>query len=358
MLVTPDKNLILEKIFLANIKDLNEPRTKRFRVENYELKDSIDSLLNEQLIKEKEQGYRLTLNGFAVLKSESDAFLLIKSQCQAIFTVLKAHYIRLYDEPITIDSIAKQVSTEKNKLLTAIYFVSETSDLTNGRSNDFSADDAMLCPYEKVLDHENFESALDKHRGWIKERLKSKNNFDDQLSFRHHELSQESSFLGESLNTEYVAALTSKKVFVDSKRITALEELNHQFLDYDLSKVIQICHEMNNTYTCESYYALASLQRMLIDHIPPLFSFKSFAEVASQYGSKSFKKHMTHLDKSLRNISDSYLHQHIRKIESIPTEVSVNFSNAIDELLGEITRYVKSNKNHKIEINTNRGISF
>ncbi len=117
--------------------------------------------------------------------------------------------------------------------------------------------------------------------------------------------------------------------------------MNPELADYDLTKVIQICHEMNSTYSSRSYYALASLQRMLIDHIPPIFGFRNFAEVASQYGTRSFKKHMFQLDKSLRNISDSYLHQPIRKSESLPNTVTVDFSSAIDELLSEIIRVLK-----------------
>lgn len=341
LIVRPEDNSILEKVFLSNFKNLAEPQVKKFRVENFEHRESLDRLISEQLIKEKDRGYRLTLNGFAALSSDVDSFNLVKSQCQAIFTILKHHYKTFYGEPITIDSITEQVSIEREKLLSALYFVSETSDIVNGRSTDLSAVDAHLCPYENILAHETFEQALDKYRSWIKERLEGKQRFNDEVYFRQCGLEQNTNFLGEALDMEYAVITKRKKVFVDRKRIEELRQLNLELNKYDLSKVIQICHEMNNTYSNESYYALASLQRMLIDHIPPLFGFKSFSEVSSQYGSKSFKKHMVHLDKSLRNISDSFLHQHIRKLESLPTEVTINFSSAIDELIAEISQLNK-----------------
>lgn len=338
LLLNPEENLILENIFLANFKNINEPQVRKFRAENFEHKESIERLVCEQLIKEKDRGYRLTLNGFAALSSEIEPFKLVKLQCQEIFTILKHHYKAFYGDPITIGEISEQISVDKEKLLSALYYVSETSDLVNGRSTNLCADDAHLYPYENILEHESFEQALDKYRGWIKERLEGKQKFNGDISFGQYELIQERTFLGEDLDIEYLAASKNKKIFVDRKRIEELKELNLEPLKYDLSKTIQICHEMNNTYSSESYYALAALQRMLIDHVPPLFGFKSFSEVTSQCGSKSFQKHMVHLDKSLRNISDSFLHQQVRKSESLPNEVTINFSSAIDELLAEISR--------------------
>ena len=341
LIVSPEENSILEKVFLANFQNLNEPQVKKFRVENFVFKDSVDRLVSEQLIKEKDRGYRLTLNGFSALSSKADSFKLVKSQCQAIFTILKHHYKTFYGEPITIDSIAVQVSIDKEKLLSALYYVSETSDLVNGRSTDLSSDDAHLCPYENILEHESFEQALDKYRGWIKERLENKQKFNSEISFRQYELAQESTFLGESLDIGHAPAQKNIKTFVHKDRIKSLENLNLEHPDYDLSKVIQICYEMNVCYTNSCFFALASLQRMLIDHIPPIFNFQRFSEVANQHGSKSFKKHMNHLGNSLRNLSDSYLHQHIRKSETLPNEISIGFASAIDDLLSEIVRLLR-----------------
>lgn len=341
MIVNTEENLILESIFLTNFENIKEPNVKRFRVQNYPLKGVIDKLLSEQLIKEKEQGYRLTLNGFAVLNSSSDSFNIVKSQCEAIFKVLKAHYLKFYGEPITVDSIAQQILVDKNKISSAVYYTSETSDLTCGRSTNLLKVDASLTPYEKVLDHENFESVLDVHRNWIRERLEHKQEFNGEVSLKQYELSQERTFLEEEWDIEGAPTQKNIKSFVHKDRIESLENLNLEHPDYDLSKVIQICYEMNVCYTNRCFFALASLQRMLIDHIPPIFNFQRFSEVANQHGSKSFKKHMSHLGNSLRNLSDSYLHQHIRKSETLPNEISIVFASAIDDLLSEVVRFLK-----------------
>ena len=63
------------------------------------------------------------------------------------------------------------------------------------------------------------------------------------------------------------------------------------------------------------------------------------AEV-SNYGAAgtSFKKSMEHLQKTLRNIADSHLHQNIRRKKSLPTETQVDFRIALDQLLSKVIR--------------------
>jgi hypothetical protein len=105
--------------------------------------------------------------------------------------------------------------------------------------------------------------------------------------------------------------------------------------------MIRYCEELNICYRDEAYLAVVMLTRALIDHIPPLFGVANFQNVYGQNGSRSFKEHMTHLDKSLRKIADSYLHSHIRKTETLPNNTQVNFSQDIDVLIAEVCRRLK-----------------
>jgi hypothetical protein len=89
--------------------------------------------------------------------------------------------------------------------------------------------------------------------------------------------------------------------------------------------------------------AVAALARALLDHVPPVFGYRDFNEVANNYGDagRSFKAQMEHLEKSSRNISDDLLHSPILFKETLPTQTQVNFSNDVDKLLGEIVRLLK-----------------
>jgi hypothetical protein len=126
--------------------------------------------------------------------------------------------------------------------------------------------------------------------------------------------------------------------FINQGRIDELKQINSN--DFDLSRLVRICEELNTNYINKSYISVILLTRTIIDHVPPIFGQKTFGEVYGNYGTRSFKEHMSHLDKSMRKIADSYLHTHIRKRETIPTINQVNFSQDIDVLLAEICRHL------------------
>ncbi len=99
---------------------------------------------------------------------------------------------------------------------------------------------------------------------------------------------------------------------------------------------INLCHQNR------CYLAIAALTRAVLDHIPPVFGWTSFAEVVNNYGGgRSFKHSMTHLDASARKIGDQHLHTRVRSSEVLPTIVQVDFSNDLDVLLSEIARILK-----------------
>jgi hypothetical protein len=122
--------------------------------------------------------------------------------------------------------------------------------------------------------------------------------------------------------------------FIDLERLSELEGIESKV--FDLSRLIRLCQEINHANTNGCYISLIMLTRSLIDHVPPIFGQDNFANVYGQYGTKSFKDQMKHLDLSMRKIADSYLHTQIRKKEVLPNAIQVNFSQAIDVLLAEI----------------------
>jgi hypothetical protein len=134
------------------------------------------------------------------------------------------------------------------------------------------------------------------------------------------------------------SVVVAKPEFIAKQRIGQLREAKHLSLDF--SRLVRLCEELNLAHAAGAHSAVAALQRMIIDHVPPVFGMKSFAEVASNYGAggKSFKEQMDHLEKSMRKVADRHLHSAMRQHEDLPTEQQVNFSSAIDSLLGEVVR--------------------
>src|ERR1043165_4473 len=127
---------------------------------------------------------------------------------------------------------------------------------------------------------------------------------------------------------------------VDDERIDQLQALPRTSFDY--TRLIRICQDLNIAYRQGAYHAVAALTRALLDHVPPIFEARTFAEVANNYaGGKSFKEAMDHLQNSARKIGDAVLHTQIRGSEVLPVATQVNFSNSLDFLLSEIVRIAK-----------------
>jgi hypothetical protein len=132
-------------------------------------------------------------------------------------------------------------------------------------------------------------------------------------------------------------------LLVDKIRIAELRSIDSK--EFDFTKLIKLCEEINDNFTRKNYLAVGMIGRTILNHIPPVFNKKSFDEVANNYGgpadNKSFKGNMANLNHSLKHIADSFLHLQIRKKEALPTEAQINFRQDLDVLLGEIARLSK-----------------
>jgi hypothetical protein len=130
----------------------------------------------------------------------------------------------------------------------------------------------------------------------------------------------------------------NESVLVAESRLVELRLIESP--EYDFQKLIRMTEEMNLAYAAQCYYASAMLVRALLDHVPPIFGFKTFSEVANNYagGGRSFKESMQHLEGASRKIADGHLHGVIRKKENLPTAHQVNCAQLLDVLLSEIIR--------------------
>jgi hypothetical protein len=129
--------------------------------------------------------------------------------------------------------------------------------------------------------------------------------------------------------------------YIEQSRIDELASIKSK--NFDLSKLIALCNELNQCSTIRSSIAVASLQRTIINHVPPIFGFENFGQVVAQYNTgKSVKKNFEHLLNSMKPISDHHLHSPVTKSDSLPNMTQVDFSNDLDVLLAEICKILKS----------------
>lgn len=135
----------------------------------------------------------------------------------------------------------------------------------------------------------------------------------------------------------YLKLSTPTGNYINSNRLNDLKNIKSD--QYDLSKIIEICEELNKCMKQDCFLAIGALVRVLIDHVPPVFGVSNFKEVCSTYaGNRSFKEAMNNLDKTSRKISDNIIHSQIRRREVLPNNTQVDFSNDVDLLLSEVIR--------------------
>lgn len=126
-----------------------------------------------------------------------------------------------------------------------------------------------------------------------------------------------------------------RTAYIDKNTFLRLNKIECD--DFDLSRLIGFCNELDDNYSLENYHSCAMLLRAILDHIPPVFGKTSFADVCAQYGGKSFKDIMRPLNETAKKIGDDYLHTQISKKVLAVTKTQVSFQANLDMLLNEVT---------------------
>ena len=75
--------------------------------------------------------------------------------------------------------------------------------------------------------------------------------------------------------------------FIANERVSELSKIISQ--NYDLSKLVELCKELNYAYAGGCYLSVAMLIRAILDHVPPIFEKRSFSEIANNYGSLGYR---------------------------------------------------------------------
>jgi len=208
----------------------------------------------------------------------------------------------------------------QNFKLTPIVFITpEEIDLINEKSKDLKYFSLIQMPFSEKEIIQNVELTFyhyqaEKFKDKIEERISKASDIDAKHIIENN-----------------------KGNYVSLSRIEEMKIL--KVPNFDLTKLVKLCEELNFADLNECYFSIGMLVRSIIDHIPPLFEKKTFSELVNNYkGDKSFKGLMQHLDKSQRSIADRYLHSQISKKEVSPNFHQIDFKAALDVLLSEIIK--------------------
>lgn len=195
-----------------------------------------------------------------------------------------------------------------------------------------------IFTYEQKVDFDEFREQC-KQKGHWKHSMNDSYFTAEGLNLMGNEITDKmigNAEYGESKGTNQTE---NNLEFVDNSRLDELRALDQS--NFDLTKLIRLCEELNDNFIRGNYLSVGMIGRTILNHVPPIFGFTKFSQVANNYGGRSFKKNMQHLNTSLRSIADSYLHEKITAKETLPNATQVGYQQDLDRLLEEIVRILK-----------------
>ena len=107
---------------------------------------------------------------------------------------------------------------------------------------------------------------------------------------------------------------------IDPALIARIEEIEH--FRVDTSSLVRMCREINSSYAHGNVLATALLMRTVMNHIPPVFGFETFAQFVASTG-RSLKESFTHLENGLRKVADFHTHRKMETSECYPSAAQV-----------------------------------
>jgi hypothetical protein len=107
---------------------------------------------------------------------------------------------------------------------------------------------------------------------------------------------------------------------VDSAIIDALAEI--ETTNSDAASLVRMCREINSSHAHGNILATVLLMRTVLNHVPPVFGFDTFVQVATNSG-KSLRDSFDHLESGLRKVADFHAHRQIAASEFYPSAAQV-----------------------------------
>ena len=140
-------------------------------------------------------------------------------------------------------------------------------------------------------------------------------------------------------NPDYGPTISTNSVFVDKELLERIRKLKSE--RFDFSKLVKFIEELNINYKIGNYLSSLLILRAIINHIPPVFGFRTFSEYVSQ-SNRSIKNILQKLEDEARPIADLHTHITIRKSENVPSKNQIEpYKPSVEILLNEIVNKVE-----------------
>ncbi len=145
-----------------------------------------------------------------------------------------------------------------------------------------------------------------------------------------------------SKNPNYQQEAVANAAFLNTDVLLKLKSVKSS--QFDTTKLIKFCEELNDAYSRANYFTCTLLIRAVMNHIPPIFGYQNFLQVVANSG-KSIKKIFSLLEDQARPIADLHTHILIRSKEQLPTKHQIEpYKASFEILIQEIIVKLQENK--------------
>ncbi len=156
---------LLRKIFVGSTSSSIGINAQRFRAENYEHLELIDSLVSSGYIENRDGKYSLRLTTLPEIASKTPQVGSLLYLCEHLFGVMRQAYLSNLGSNISLDELSILADLPRQQIYAGIPYLSEAS-VIGGYSTDLTTSDAYVTPTEKLLRHESFNQVVEEMRSW------------------------------------------------------------------------------------------------------------------------------------------------------------------------------------------------
>lgn len=316
--------MLLRELFKATRADPHGISRRRFLATHSNDVEEVERLIMAGEIQYRDDKYlKLPLLGLIELATTMPEAESVRYLCSHLFGVLRTEFIDDPDGKLSVSKLAALADMPEKQVAAAFEFLRDAPVFESWSSSPGgSYFDIVLS--ERILKYQTFDDVVRAMRAQGQPELE-RNSGTESRGNDKGAVSRD---------------ISSTHSYVDLARLNELRAISSN--RWDLTRLVRMCEELNEAFERDSFISCSMLVRSIVDHIPPIFGYKSFGEVANNYtGSKSFRGSMQQLDKSLRNHADGNLHTQIRRKESLPTRTQVAFWSDLDKLLEETVRVLE-----------------
>lgn len=128
----------------------------------------------------------------------------------------------------------------------------------------------------------------------------------------------------------YALQAAANAAFLDAAILLQLKAVGNAKLDP--CKLVRMCEELNDSYARGNFVASLLLIRAIMNHVPPAFGAKTFAEVVAQ-SSRSIKAILARLNDDAKPLADLHTHFLMGANDHLPTKNQIEPYKASFEIL-------------------------